>query len=111
VNILFLCTANLNRSRTAESYFSELHKRLNFRSAGLSKKYCSKNDTVLCSVADLQWADKIFVMETMHKERIFEHTGETYLNKISVLNIPDVFKFGDDELISMLIERVNLPES
>jgi protein-tyrosine-phosphatase len=46
MNILFLCTANLHRSRTAEDYFKSLDSTHTFKSAGLSEKYC----TQLCSV-------------------------------------------------------------
>ncbi len=42
MNILFLCTANLNRSRTAEDFYRSTSAADQYRSAGLSQKYCQK---------------------------------------------------------------------
>lgn len=112
MNILFLCTANLNRSRTAEDYFREHHPLgYSFKSAGLSKKECERNNTCLCTVELLEWADKIFVMEAMHKTRIAENTGLTFIDKVINLNIPDIYKYKQTELIEILIKKVSLGES
>jgi protein-tyrosine phosphatase len=48
----------------------------------------------------LIWADLIFVMEKHHKEKIiskFPH--ETKNMEIIILEIPDIYKFMDKELI------------
>jgi Predicted protein tyrosine phosphatase len=55
MNTLFLCTANKQRSRTA--------------------KYVAKANTRLCTEEMLIWADKIYVFEDEHIERIKKYTG------------------------------------
>lgn len=108
MNILFLCTANLNRSRTAEDFFSSTCAAHQYKSAGLSQKYCQKYGTTLCTIELLTWADKIFVMEDMHVQRIAEHAGESYLNKLEVLNVDDVYKYMQRELIEKLLANDKL---
>ena len=102
MNILFLCTANLNRSRNAADYFSSNGAGHHYKSAGLSQKYCQKYGTTLCTIELLRWADKIFVMEDIHVQRIAEHAGESYLYKIEVLNIDDVYQYMQSDLIELL---------
>jgi predicted protein tyrosine phosphatase len=106
MNILFLCTANLNRSKTSEILFRRRYPAHEFKSAGLSKKYCMQHKTTLCTESLLKWADKIYVMEQMHLERIKQHTGETYLSKIINLNIEDKFKFDESKLVAILLSKV-----
>lgn len=105
MNILFLCTSNVNRSKTAEKHFATKEPHIHFRSAGLSKKECQRKGTTLCTEEMLIWADIIFVMETEHIRRIEEHTGTQYLDKILNLDIPDVYKFYAQELIEQLEAR------
>lgn len=102
MNILFLCTANQHRSRTAEKFYSAKFPNYSFKSAGLSQKYCEKLGTTLCSSEILTWADLIFVMEKMHKDRIAEHTGDLHLNKVTVLYIEDIYQYMQPELLDKL---------
>lgn len=102
MNVLFLCTANLNRSKTAEVHFSAKDPAHVYRSAGLSEKECSRNGTTLCTEAMLAWAEVIFVMEDSHARRIEEYTGQRFLKKVVNLDIPDVYKFGETALIEKL---------
>ncbi|MCG9710627.1 hypothetical protein L1D46_17705 [Pseudoalteromonas sp. Isolate3] len=105
MNILFLCTSNLNRSKTAERHFATKEPHIHFRSAGLSKKECQRNGTILCTEEMLVWADLIYVMEAEHIRRIEEYTGTKYLDKILNLHIPDVYQYCDHELIEQLDAR------
>ncbi|UTW03088.1 hypothetical protein KDX31_17445 [Amphritea atlantica] len=102
MNILFLCTANLQRSRTAEDLFRPQFKQHVFRSAGLSEKECTRNGSALCTEALLKWADTIYVFEPMHLERIRQHTGELYMKKIQCLHIEDIYQYMQPKLISEL---------
>jgi len=45
MNILFVCSANKDRSKTAEDYFSEQFPNINFDSAGTNKKICNQLGT------------------------------------------------------------------
>ena len=47
-------------------------------------------------------------MEEMHVKRIKEHTQNEFLNKITNLGIEDKYKYFDDELIELLVQRVDL---
>lgn len=102
MNILFLCTANLNRSRMAEVHFAAKYPANIYRSAGLSQKECFRNGITLCTVAMLEWADVVFVMEDSHVKRIEQHTAQRFLSKITNLNIPDIYSFGDVALLEQL---------
>lgn len=109
MNILFLCTANKNRSRTAEKYFQQHNPHhYKFLSAGLSAKECARNNSQLCSIELLEWANRVFVMEQMHKERVEEHTGSRFSDKIYVLGLEDIYYYYQPELIEQLQEKVNL---
>ena len=108
MNILFLCTANIQRSKTAEEIFRRLDVINQYRSAGLSAKYTQRMGSTLCTEAMLEWADAIYVFEDMHIERIREHTGEQYLSKITNLEIEDQYQFFQRELVLLLLEKYPL---
>jgi predicted protein tyrosine phosphatase len=105
VNILFLCTANIQRSRTAEEVFRCLDSSNEYRSAGLSTKYTQKMGSTLCTEDMLKWADAIYVFEDMHIERIKAHTGEQYLGKITNLDIADEYEYFQRELVLLLLNK------
>jgi predicted protein tyrosine phosphatase len=102
MKVLFLCTANKNRSKTAEDYFSSKNNGHEYRSAGLSYKWCERYGTTICTKELLAWADKVYVFEDMHLERIQEHTGSKHLPKITNLNIPDEFTYMSDSLLEII---------
>ncbi|NMP15865.1 hypothetical protein [Thalassotalea sp. Y01] len=108
MNILFLCTANIQRSKTAEELFRAANKKHQYKSAGLSAKYVQKANSTLCTEEMLQWADQIYVFEEQHIERIQKYTGDVYLPKITNLNIPDEYQYFQRELVLLLLERVKL---
>lgn len=105
MKILFLCTANLQRSRTAQELFQTIDKKNEYKSAGLSKKYVEKNGTTLCTEELLCWSDKIYVFEKVHIERIIEHTAQKHIHKITNLKIDDVYKYFQRELVLLLLEK------
>lgn len=107
-NILFVCSANKDRSKTAEDYFSKCYPDLYFDSAGTNKNTCDKLGTNYISPAQLNSADKVFVMENKHLKAIKATFGNTYYSKITVLNINDVYKYGSKELIEILRIKVIL---
>ena len=45
MNYIFICSANKQRSKTAEDYFAEKHPEYNFKSAGTNIKICRKEGT------------------------------------------------------------------
>jgi predicted protein tyrosine phosphatase len=97
MNILFICSRNQWRSRTAETIFKE-GQRHNFRSAGTAD-----NARIRVNEKLIKWADLVFVMEKHHKRRL-EEKFEGMINdkKIVILDIADDYEYLDEELVEML---------
>lgn len=97
MKVLFICNQNLNRSKTAEDIFQG---RFDTKSAGL---YNNKP----VSSMELSWADVVVVMEDAHRSEIAKRFPEVYMKKrILSLRIPDVYSYGEPELIKMLESKV-----
>ncbi len=99
--ILFVCSQNKLRSPTAEQVFSEMPG-LDALSAG------TNNDAVTPLTSELvEWADKIFVMENTHRQKL-QKRFRSSLNgkKIICLGIPDDFSYMDPELIAILKKKI-----
>lgn len=107
-NILFICSANKDRSKTAEDYYSKYYTEFNFDSAGTNKKICQQLGSNYFTKQQLDWADRIFVMEQKHLKAIEDIFGNTYFNKITVLQIKDIYNYGSKDLIKELISKVIL---
>ena len=53
--------------------------------------------------SDLVWADLILVMEDKHRQRILaDFPGEAKYKPLHVLDIPDEYRFMDDELVDLI---------
>jgi protein-tyrosine phosphatase len=96
LKILFVCTANRMRSKTAEKLY-ENDKRFTVKSAGVADFA-----EVPLTLELLNWADYVIVMEDMHIQwiresfpRFFFRRQERVLN----LEIPDIYNFMDFELV------------
>lgn len=100
VNVLFICSRNQWRSPTGEQVWRG-HDGVHVRSAGTSRSARRR-----VTVADLRWADLIFVMEEKHKSRIkAEFREETRFKDLHVLDVPDEYQFMDPELVELLREK------
>ncbi|RYE23856.1 MAG: protein tyrosine phosphatase [Sphingobacteriales bacterium] len=98
MNILFVCSRNKKRSLTAEAIFKN-NGQHNITSAGTEESARRRLTQNMLDAADL-----IFVMEKRHRDRI-QQNFETD-KKIIVLNIPDEYKYMDEELVAMLEDMV-----
>lgn len=97
MNILFICSENKDRSRTAESIFSESEEHV-VRSAGTSE-----SARVIISEPMLLWADLVFCMEDKHKAILEERFPmATRDAKPIVLHIEDEYKYMESDLIEEL---------
>ena len=97
--ILFVCTGNMDRSPTAE-YLLRSKEGFEVKSAGTwihARKRVSK--------ALIEWADLIFVMEEHHKNVILSICPEAE-GKVIVLDIPDIYRRNDPELVEILKEKL-----
>lgn len=102
MNILFICSRNKWRSRTAETIFKNNQKH-NVKSAGTENEAKIKVNEKL-----INWADLIFVMEKRHKERLRDKFGELIdYKEIVILDIKDDYKYMDTEFIEILETSVS----
>lgn len=104
--VLFICSANQDRSQTAENHFTKKFRKFQFDSAGTNKKICFELGTSFLQEEQLAWADLIFVMEKKHKTFIDSHFSIRPITPIHVLNVPDHFNYGESKLIQLLESKV-----
>lgn len=101
MNILFVCSRNQWRSRTAEAIYKN-RSDLYVRSAGTEP-----SARIKLTAKNIIWADLIFVMEKKHKQRMLEKFPfETEQKQIITLDIPDEYQFMDQELIEDITTKV-----
>lgn len=102
MNILFVCSRNKWRSRTAETIFKN-NGQHQIKSAGTEKSARIKVNQNL-----LDWADLVFVMEDKHQKRIESRFKVDYKStELLVLDIPDDYQYMDNDLIEILNIMVN----
>ncbi|MDQ2752791.1 MAG: protein tyrosine phosphatase [Bacteroidota bacterium] len=102
MNILFVCSKNKWRSRTAETIFKK-DLRHHVKSAGTDE-----GAKIKLTENHLDWADVIFVMEYKHKQKIWDKfNSKFYSDKIIVLEIADDYNYMDTELIETLTISVS----
>ena len=97
MNILFVCSRNKWRSRTAETIFKG-HQHHEVRSAGTAADARIKVNEKL-----INWADLLFVMEKRHRQILQEKFNHLLSGKeVIVLDIADDYQYMDAELIDIL---------
>jgi predicted protein tyrosine phosphatase len=99
--VLFVCTQNRLRSPTAEHVFASWPD-IATDSAGLG------NDAdVPLSPEQIAWADVIFVMEKVHRNRLGQRFRR-HLNgkRVICLDIPDDYEYMQAELVRLLEAKV-----
>ncbi|MBD3355086.1 phosphotyrosine protein phosphatase [Candidatus Woesearchaeota archaeon] len=98
MKVLFICNQNENRSKTAEELFKD---RFDTKSAGLF------NETPV-NASELEWADKIIVMEDIQRSEIAKRFPKQYIQKqILCLNIPDIYHYNQPKLIKLLKSEIS----
>jgi predicted protein tyrosine phosphatase len=99
--VLFVCTANLQRSPTAEELFKDWQGKWETRSAGTDPV---PGRTPITQEL-VNWADLVICMESEHVEFIKFHF-KFPASKLKVLNVEDRYYRNDPELIAELQRRV-----
>jgi len=99
--LLFVCSANSQRSPTAEHLFQNWKGKWKTKSAGTMPEV--RRNPLTQKLID--WADLILVMETYHSE-VIQFSFKIHREKIKVLHIPDVYVRYDPELIQELKKKV-----
>jgi predicted protein tyrosine phosphatase len=102
MKILFVCSRNKWRSRTAETIFKD-QQHHEVRSAGTAADARVKvNEKIII------WADIIFVMEKRHKQLLQQKFNQSLEGKrVVVLDIEDNYEYMGEELIDILRTSVN----
>lgn len=103
MNILFICTANRDRSRTAELMFQKLFPMHRFRSAGINKYLSERHGGIHIKQYMLDIADQIICMEYCHCDYIIQKIDKKYLSKIEILELGDHELFMSDKLENALL--------
>ncbi len=101
-HVLFVCTANVDRSRTAEDLY-EGDERYEVRSAGVAPFA-----TVVLTRDLLLWADRVFVMnerEDQHRTMIRIRFPDVD-RPIVDLDVEDRWVRGDPELVALVLRRL-----
>ena len=97
MHVLFICNQGRNRSKTAAEMLSD---RFTTASAGL---YSDRPVTE----TQLSQANLIIVMEEKHRTELARRFPAMYLRKrILVLGIPDVYCYGQPQLVQLLQARM-----
>ena len=100
--ILFVCTANIDRSRTAEDLYrtDPRYEVLSAGTAAFAQKPVTREM--------LLWADRVFVMserEDQHRSLLLSKFPEVERPVVD-LDVADHWRRGDPELVHRLIERL-----
>lgn len=97
MNLLFICSRNRLRSPTAEALFTSIPG-IETASAGTSPDADNP-----ISLDLIEWADIIYVMERVHRQRLNSKFQKALKSKqLKVLNIPDDYEYMDPSLIDIL---------
>jgi len=97
VHLLFICSRNKWRSRTAEDLYRDF--------PGYAAKSAGTEPGARQRVTEglIGWADIIFVMEAKHRDYLREKFPEAIADKrLICLRIPDDFQHNDPDLIDLL---------
>jgi predicted protein tyrosine phosphatase len=97
VHLLFICSRNKWRSRTAEELYRSF--------SGYAAKSAGTEPGSRQRVTEglLGWADLIFVMETKHRDYLRDKFPEAVADKrVICLRIPDEYAYNDPGLIDLL---------
>lgn len=99
--ILFVCSENRIRSPTAAAVFSK-DEGVEAISAGTNP-----DSATPVSVALIEWADVILVMEERHRKLLQARFRRELGNKkVGVLGLPDIYDFMEPVLVELLKEKV-----
>jgi len=100
MNVLFVCTAGMQRSPTGAELFAR---------KGYDTKYAGMlaRDEAELTADKLRWADHVVVMESRHRRFIKQNFPKLYdSTPVTTLNIPDIYVKNDPELVQMIEEKM-----
>lgn len=107
-NILFVCAANVNRSITAQFWFSITKPENQYESAGSSRAACRIHGGEFVSQEQIDKADRIICMDERNKNQLIWDYGKHIESKIEIAGIQDQYHFLQLDLIWELIDKVKI---
>jgi len=100
--ILFVCSANIDRSPTAERIYAD-NSELEVMSAG-TLWFAHKP----VSIEYIEWADVILCMKDHHKQFIEQKFSEALANKpIDYLDVEDIYPYMHPKLVEIIKEKTD----
>ena len=103
MKILFVCSANVDRSPTAEEIYSGRYD-MEVKSAGVTDYARTP-----ISLELIQWADIVLCMEKKHKQKIKRMFPDIVANKeIDFLDVPDLYDCMHENLVYLIREKTDL---
>ncbi len=108
MSVLFICTANRDRSRTAEIYFQSKYPEHRFRSAGINKFLSERHGGIHLKRYMLDSATRIVCMEQTHYWYILDNFDKKYSDKIEILHLGDTETFMSESLINILEKKFKI---
>ena len=94
--VLCLCSAGLLRGPTAANVLHRTYG-YNTRSAGVTDAFA----LILADDVLYNWADEIVTVE----DSVARHIPEAFLDKVTVLNVPDMFTYMAPELQEIILKQ------
>lgn len=109
MNVLFICTANRERSRTAEIYYQYKYPTSRFRSAGTNKYLSEKYGGIALKRYLIEIATKIICFEYEHFDHIVKTYGEGIMvgKAVYIINVGDTGNFMSNDLIKTIDAAIN----
>lgn len=108
MNVLFLCSANRDRSRTAELHFQVKYPLHRFRSAGINKYLSERHGGIHVRRYMLDVADRIICAEQVHADYILQKIDKSFESKIEILHLGDTERFMSESLVKLLEEKFSI---
>jgi len=99
--VLFVCSANVDRSPTAEKIYAD-HPGWEVKSAGVSLYARTPVSAEL-----VEWSDVIFTMEDYQRQRIMYKFADIADKTVVSLHIPDKFVYMSPLLVEIIKEKVD----
>jgi len=107
-NILFVCAANVNRSITAQFWFSITKPENQYESAGSCRAACHIHGGDFVTQEQIDKADRIICMDELNKNQLIWDYGKHIESKIEIAGIQDHYSFMQLDLIWELIDKVKV---
>ncbi|HDP73681.1 MAG TPA: phosphotyrosine protein phosphatase [Candidatus Woesearchaeota archaeon] len=97
MRLLFVCNQGKHKSRTAANLFKDKDE----------TRYAGLFSLTPVSKKDVDWAELIIVMEDFQQDELQQRFPDECLKKrIASLGIPDIYYFGQPELVKLIKEKM-----